>query len=388
MIDRNLSPVLRDLAHHYPVVTVTGPRQSGKTTLCRAAFGNLGYASLEPLDVRSFARQDPRGFLAEHHSGVVIDEVQHAPELLSYIQEAVDADPAPGRFILTGSQHLGLLEAVSQSLAGRSAVVHLLPLSLDEVLRFGKPLPDLWSVLWTGSYPRIHDRRLPAGRWLADYVTTYVQRDVRQVLNVGSLEAFDSFVRLCAGRTATELNLSTLGADAGVSHNTARSWLSVLEAGFIVFRAPAWRKSLRKQIVKAPKLHFVDSGLVCGLLGITEPTQLRHHPLRGRVFESWVASEVYKARVHRGLAARLFHFRDAKGLEVDLVVDRAGGPTAVEAKSAATIAAEFFRPFERFAQALGEPPFERVLVFGGEEGYRRQGVMVLPWHRIQEFDWT
>lgn len=389
MIARNLARTLRALRRLYPVLTVTGPRQAGKTTLCRAVFPRLSYASLEPLDARSFAREDPRAFLEEHRGGAIIDEVQHVPELLSYLQEAVDADPRPGRYVITGSQHLGLLQSVSQSLAGRTAVVHLLPPSLDELQRFKGPPADLTTTLWTGAYPRIHDRKIPAGRWLADYVTTYVQRDVRQVLSIGDLETFTTFVRLCAGRTACEINLSALGSDAGVSYNTVRSWLSVLEVGFLAFRLPAWRRSLRKQLIKAPKLHFFDSGLVCHLLGITEPEQLRHHPLRGQIFESWVASEIYKARVHRGLPPRLFHFRDARGLEVDLVLERGTKLTAVEAKSASTVARDFFTPLERFAKALdGTQLLERMIVFGGERGHRRGDDRVLAWRRIQEPEWT
>ena len=237
-VARNLHKALLDRARYAPVVTVTGPRQSGKTTLCRAAFPELDYVSLEPLDNRQFALDDPRGFLERYAGGAVIDEIQHAPDLLSYLQEAVDEDPRPGRFILTGSQHLGLVAAVAQSLAGRTALLRLMPLSLDELRRFPQPPESLWSTVWSGGYPRIFDRGLPAGHWLADYVSTYLERDVRQVVQVGDLLAFGRFLRLAAGRTAQEVNLSKLGSDAGVSYNTAKSWLSVLEATFAVHRLP------------------------------------------------------------------------------------------------------------------------------------------------------
>lgn len=388
-VPRDLEDALRDAAGEYPVVTLTGPRQSGKTTLARAVFGNLPYVSLEPLDSRAFATEDPRGFLDEYGDGAVIDEVQRAPDLLSYLQELVDESSAPRRFVLTGSQHLGLLASVSQSLAGRTAVLHLLPLSYGEVGRFPHPPEDLLEALWTGGYPRIHDRAIPAGRWLSDYVTTYVQRDVRQVLNVGDLEAFSAFVRLCAGRTACEVNLSALGSDAGVSHNTARAWLSVLETGFLCFRLPAWERSARKQVVKSPKLHFFDTGLVCHLLGITEPEQLRHHPLRGQIFETWVATEIYKARVHRGAEPRLFHFRDAKGLEVDLVLELASRLVAVEAKSGATVASDFFRPLQRFAESVSATAeVEGRILYGGEGRQRRGSIQAVGWQRIQELDWA
>ncbi len=303
MIDRNITPQLRALAGHYPVVALTGPRQSGKTTLCRAVFPDRPYVSLEALDLRAFAQEDPRGFLAEYQDGAVLDEIQRVPGLLSYLQTEVDERPEPGRFILTGSQHLGLSESIAQSLAGRCGLLTLLPPSLDELTRFPNAPDDLYTLLWQGAYPRIYDRGIPAHQWLADYLATYVQRDVRQIVNVGDLQTFSGFLRLCAGRSAQEVNLSALGADAGVSHNTARAWLSVLETSFVLHRLPAWHANLRKQLVKAPKLHLFDSGLLCYLLGIQEPAQLRLHPLRGAVFESWAVAEVYKAQTNQGPAA-------------------------------------------------------------------------------------
>lgn len=391
MIHRNLQAPLLRLASQMPVVAVTGPRQSGKTTLCRAAFPDRPYVSLEPLDTRSYARSDPRGFLEEHREGAVLDEVQHVPELLSYLQVEVDERPDPGRFILTGSQHFGLTEAITQTLAGRIAILYLLPPSLDELRRFEEPPEDLWTLLWTGSYPRIYDRRLEAGRWLADYATTYVQRDVRQVLEVTNLEAFTTFLRLAAGRTANELNLTALGSDAGVSHNTARSWLSVLETSFLCFRLPAWRRNVRKQSIKAPKIHFIDTGLVCHLLGITEPGQLRHHPLRGAIFETWVASEILKSRSHRALPPRLFHYREAKGLEIDLILEEGDRVVAVEAKSGATISSEFFRPLERTRSDIDDKlptvSYEARLVYGGQTAQRRGAGAVVPWSQVHEMEW-
>ena len=391
MIDRDLRLVLEELARRYPVLTVTGPRQAGKTTLCRSAFPDRLYLSLEAHDVRAFARDDPRGLLAEHPGGAILDEIQHAPELVGYLQVEVDERPDPGRFILTGSQHLGLTQAVSQSLAGRTAVLHLYPPSLAELRRFESPPTTLDETLWAGAYPRIHDRRIPAGRWLADYVTTYVQRDVRQVLNVGDLEAFTAFVRHCAGRTGQTLNLSALGADVGVAHNTARAWLSVLEATFLVFRVPSWQRTPHKRLVKAPKLHFVDTGLACQLLGIAEPDQLRHHPLRGALFESWVASEILKTRAHRGLDPRLHHYRDARGHEVDLVVESERSTFLVEAKAGATVHGDFFAPLANLADVVAErlptKPVERRLVFGGEQPQSRGAARAVPWGRIDREEW-
>jgi len=351
----------------------------------------MEYVSLESLDVRDFALSDPRGFLARYRSGAVLDEVQRTPSLFSYLQEELDREPTPGRFILTGSQHFGLTEAIMQSLAGRIGLLHLLPLSLEEVRRFDKPPRELWATLWIGGYPRIHDRELNAGVWLADYVATYVQRDVRQVLNVTDLDAFTSFLRLVAGRTGQELNLSTLGSDAGVSHNTARAWLSVLEASFVVFRVPNWHRNLRKRAVKAPKLHVVDSGLACNLLGIRTPGQLELHPLRGALFESWVASEVLKARFHRGRPADLFHLREDRGIELDLVAEAGGQVYGLEVKSGATLAPDFFRSPALFADRISKalPHIRPVprLVYGGDRRETRTGVEVVPWGEVQNLEW-
>lgn len=370
-----------------PVVAVTGPRQSGKTTLCRACFPEHEYVNLEPLDVRDFAASDPRGFLAQHPGPVVIDEVQRVPDLLSYLQVEVDQRPDPGRFVLTGSQHLGLSEAVSQSLAGRVALLHLLPFSLDEVHRFPHPPDDLWSTVWSGGYPRIHDQGLSPDDWLGDYTATYVQRDVRQVLQVTDLVTFTSFLRLAAGRSAQEVNLSNLGSDVGVTHPTVRAWLSVLETSFVVFRLPAWRRNVRKRVVKAAKLHFVDTGLACHLLGIRNADQLRAHPLRGAIFETWVASEILKARLHRRLRADLFHLRETRGAELDLVVE-GPRPIGVEVKSAATVAPDFLdglRAVLASGGAAGE--MDARLLYGGARRERRGEIDVIPWAEIQSVDW-
>ncbi len=388
LIDRDLAAALRERLRHYPVVTVTGPRQSGKTTLCRTLFRDRPYISLEGMDMRAYAREDPRGFIDEYRGGAVIDEVQRAPDLTSYLQEEVDRDPMPGRFVLTGSQHFGLSEAVSQSLAGRVGVLHLLPPGFNELARFGGSPPSLLDCLWAGAYPRIHHRNIPPDIWLRDYFTTYIERDVRSLRNVTDLEAFSMFVRLAAGRTATEVNLSALAGDAGVRHNTARAWLSVLEASFLVIQAPAYRRNLRKRQIKAPKLHFLDSGLACHLLGIRSAEELRHHPLRGQIFESWVASEVFKATTHRGEEPRLGHYR-AAGTEVDLVVERGLRVILAEAKSGGTIVPRFFSGMGRLSTSLEAVGLsvERRLVYGGDSRYRRAETEVVPWNRMLKMPW-
>ena len=387
MIVRTLQPKLQNLATRFPVVTVTGPRQSGKTTLSRMAFPKHSYVSLEAPDLRRWACEDPRGFLEAHSGGVILDEIQRAPELTSYIQVAVDADPAPGRYVLTGSYNLALMDLVSQSLAGRTAVVHLLPFDLEEVRRQSGEPEDLLHALWAGGYPAIHERSLPPEEWLGSYAATYVQRDVRQLVNVTDLVTFETFLSLCAGRAAQLTNLSALGADAGVSHNTARAWLSVLETSFILFRLPPLHRNIRKRLVKTPKLYLHDTGLACWLLGIREPGQLERHPLRGAIFENWVVSEILKSFHHRGLEPRASFYRDHRGDEVDLVLDHATKLMAVECKSGRTLGADFFDALDRFEKAVVDIPVERYLVYGGDEPRAVAGRRAVPWRSVSETRW-
>jgi predicted AAA+ superfamily ATPase len=390
MIGRTLETHLRDLATRWPVLTITGPRQSGKTTLSRLAFPDHRYASLESPDTREYAATDPRGFLAEHGEGAIIDEIQRVPELLSYIQTEVDARPEAGRFIVTGSTHLGLLGSVTQSLAGRTAIVHLLACSLDELLRFDNAPSGLYDVLWTGGYPAILDRAYPPQEWFESYITTYIERDVRHVLNVGDLSAFQQFLKLCAGRTGQLPNLSQLGADCGISHNTARSWLSVLETGFISFRLRPHATNLRKREIRTPKLYFYDSGLVCALLGIRSPDQLRHHPLRGAIFEGWVVSEVAKHLLHRGSRPEIAFYRDRRGLEMDVLIRRDTSLIAMEIKSGQTVSSDMlsvFAPLRKRFEESGTEIAKSVLVYGGHDEQRRSDVRVIPWSALHDQDW-
>jgi predicted AAA+ superfamily ATPase len=388
-IARDLADVLRQNAKWYPIVTVTGPRQAGKTTLVRAVFADHPYVSLEPLDIRTRVQEDPRGFLAQYANGAIIDEVQQVPELLSYLQEEVDGRGDPGRFILTGSQNLGLSRAVSQSLAGRTAVLHLYPPSLGELRRFPRPPQSLWDAVWAGSYPRIWDVGIPPERWLADYVTTYVERDVRQVLNIADLSVFRQFLQLCAGRTGQEENLADLGSDTGIARLTARAWLSVLEASYILVRLPAWTANVRKRVVRRAKTHFVDTGLACQLLGISGPQQLRVHPLRGALFESWVAAEVLKVRAHRGAPFALSHLRETRGAEVDLIVEAAERVRLVEVKSGATVAGDWMTSLRAVdaRDGWGTRNPELRLIYGGSSSHTRQGVDVIGWSDLPSLDW-
>jgi predicted AAA+ superfamily ATPase len=391
MIPRILETRLRELAAKFPIVTVTGPRQSGKTTLCRALFRDKPYVSLEAPDVQAYARTDPRGFLADYAGGAVLDEVHRVPELLSYLQPLVDEQPTRGRFILTGSANFALLQSLGQSLAGRTALLELLPLSLEEIRRFPAPPGDLWTLLWRGSYPALYDRELEAGDWYPSYVSTYLERDVRTILAVGDLLAFQTFLRLCAGRVGQLVNFSALAADAGVTHNTARAWLSVLEAGYVAWRLPPFHANLSKRLVKTPKLHFIDTGLACYLLGIRSAGQLREHPLRGAIFETWVASEILKPRIHRGLPPGLSFCRDRKGSEVDLVIEDGRSLFAVETKSGQTIAGDFFAGLESFRAltAKSQPALhpKNFLVYGGAESQRRSAAEVVSWSDLDRCQW-
>ena len=390
MIDRDLAPRLLQAARQFPAVTLTGPRQSGKSTLCEALFPDLAYANLEAPDVRAFATADPRAFLAQFPDGAILDEIQRAPDLPSYLQGLIDADPRPGRFILTGSQNLALLKTVSQSLAGRTAVLYLLPLANSEVRRFGSHPVTLEDVLFTGGYPAILDRRIAPSDWLAAYVATYLERDARAIGNISDLEAFQRFVELCAGRTAQLLNYSSLATDCGVSQPTAKAWLNVLEASFLVFRLRPFHANLRKRLVKTPKLHFHDPGLACWLLGIRSAEQLRTHPLRGALFETWMVTEIAKHRTNRGESGGLTFYRDRSGAEADLIIEHGDRLTVVEAKSSQTATNRLLDAPRRVGAIVEQTGrhCEKIVVYGGDQVQQRSDARLAPWSRLHEESWV
>jgi len=397
MIPRTLAKRLRQAARQFPVVTVTGPRQSGKTTLVRHTFPDYAYCSLELPDQRAFALADPRGFLKQFEGPVILDEAQRAPELFSYLQAFVDEHDWTGRFILTGSHNFLLLQTISQSLAGRCAILHLLPLSLAElcgrapvsleqlgrtVLRFAPPPQTLEALLFSGFYPRIHDKALAPQDWLGAYYQTYLERDVRNVLQVGDLEAFSRFVQLCAGRAGQLLNLSALASDCGITHPTARRWISVLEASFIIVLLRPHHQNWGKRLIKSPKLYFLDTGLLCALLRLKTPKELMLHAARGPIFESFVLSELYKNFVHRGQAPTLYFWRDAAGHELDFLIDQGSHLLAVEAKSARTVASDFFDAIGYWRRLSRRPRVPAALIYAGDQPFRRQGVVVHPWFAL------
>ena len=375
MIEREITCCLVALFEQYPFVTVTGPRQSGKTTLCRAAFPDLEYVNLEAPDRREFAQSDPRGFLSRLGEGAVLDEVQRVPELLSYLQVLADEAQRNSLFVLTGSEQFRLSEAIGQSLAGRTALLRLLPFSIAELRQAGAS-DGVDDVLYSGFYPRIHDQGLEPRQALGDYFETYVERDVRRIGEIRNLSSFRRFVRLCAGRAGQLANLTALGADAGVSHTTARHWLTILEASYIVFQLPPFFANVRKRLVKSPKLYFYDVGLASHLIGIEHAGQVATHPLRGALFENAVVVEALKHRFNRGRRSNLSFFRDTRGFECDLLYENGNGMGAIEIKSGATVASDWFDALDRIAGILPRVGLRAVVYGGSERQTRRKGEVV------------
>ena len=368
----------------YPVVGVTGPRQSGKTTLVQAAFPDKPYVSLEDLDTRDLANEDPRRFLRRYPDGAILDEVQRVPSLFSYLQTHVDDEGRAGLFVLTGSNQFDVLAGVSQTLAGRIALVPLLPFSLSELQAVGREPDSLEALLYGGLYPPIHDRNLDPGDWCDNYFGTYVERDVRNLLNVRDLGMFQRFLRFCAARTGQLVNTSALANDVGVNHNTITAWLSVLEASYIIHFLKPHHRNFEKRLVKTPKLYFHDAGLAARLLGVQSAAALDAHPMRGALFETWAVSELLKGRYNLGKPSNLFFWKDRSGREVDVVIDTGEKLIAVEMKSGQTIASDFFRGLDSWVRISGDASTKPWLVYGGSERQSRAQAEVLPWMEIDE----
>jgi len=375
MIPRQIANPMLDAFRKYPVVTVTGPRQSGKTTLCRHAF-DLPYVNLEAPDQRQFARQDPRDFLSGFPDGVIIGEIQRVPELTSYLQVLVDESGRTGQYVLTGSSDFNIRAATSQSLAGRTALFTLLPLSLAELSASGGEDLALDRMLLHGGYPRVHDRELIPTSFYRDYVSTYMERDLRQLGMIRNLDQFQVFMQLCASNVGQLLNLNRLGSDCGISQATAREWLNLLEASYVVFRLRPFHANIRKRLVKSPKIYFHDVGIAAFLLGISASEHLRTHPLRGALFENLAVTEVIKTVFNHDRRPEVCFYRDSNGNEVDLML-RAGstGWLPIEIKAGKTVNQDYFKGFRHLDGVLAMPE-GKLLVYGGNMPHTRRDVKI------------
>ena len=380
MYPRQARATLERLARGFPVLALTGPRQSGKTTLARATFPDKPYVTLENPEEREFAEQDPKRFLARFPDGAILDEVQRCPALLSWLQGIVDERQVMGQFMLTGSAQFDLIAGMNQSLAGRVGRVELLPLSLGEMQEGACLPPTLDRLLLNGSYPAIYQRNVASNDWFPNYVATYLERDVRQIIAVRDLSQFQRFVRMCAARSGQLLNLAALGADCGISAVTAREWLSVLEASYLVTRLPPYFQNFGKRLVKSPKLYFLDAGLMAWLLGIRDEVSMATHAARGALFETWVVSELIKQRFNAGQPADLYFWRDSAGHEIDVVFETPAGLQAVEIKSGSTYASDWADGLKKWQKFTGDTAMLKpILIYGGMSSYERESCWLKGW---------
>lgn len=384
MISRHATKKLLQLASQFKAVAVIGPRQSGKTTLVKSLFPAKPYVSLEDPDTRTYALEDPRGFLANYPNGAVFDEVQRTPELFSYLQGILDNNENPGQFILTGSNNFLLQQNISQSLAGRVAYLQLLPFTLGELYggeRQDVPASD--QVLLEGMYPPIHDRKIAPRDWYANYIRTYVERDVRQIKNISDLIVFERFMRLLAGRTGQELNMTSLAIEVGIDTKTIQSWIGILESSFIIFLLRPHFRNYNKTITKRPKVYFHDTGLICSLLGISTVDHLKAHPLKGSLFETLAVSELVKKRTNSGKEINLFYWRDKTGHEVDVIIDEGLTLLPIEIKSGKTVHQQFFKNLLYWLRLSGNE--SGVILYGGEQRQERSnGITLESWRQLAE----
>lgn len=381
LIRRDLAQQVDLAASEFPVIAILGPWHSGKTTLAQLAFPHHRYISLEDYDVRALAQADPRKFLLEYPTehGIILDEIQHVPELLSYMQTIVDREKKNGYFIVTGSQNFLVNEAITQTLAGRMAVLTLLPLSIHE-LETASLLPEkIETLVYKGSYPKAHAETVSIERLYTNYIQLYVERDVRQIKNVADLNTFQKFMRLCAGRIGQVLNLSSLGNDCGINHATAKAWISLLEASYIVFLVHPYYKNFGKRLIKAPKLYFVDTGIACTLLKIRSPEELSDHYLRGGLIESFILADFLKQQHNLEQQPNLYFWRDQSGHEIDCIIDTAHYPVPVEIKSGKTVATDFFKELIFWQNTTDIPTSPQYIIYGGIEDQKWPQAQVLSW---------
>jgi len=381
MIKRTIESKLKQLYGKFPIVSLTGPRQSGKTTLIKNTFKNIPYVSLENPEDREFAIRDPKGFLNEYPKGVILDEIQRVPELFSWLQGIVDNDRSK-KYIISGSQNFLLSQQISQSLAGRVAILTLLPLSLNELEQanlLGRSFPE---VAYKGFYPGIFDRQLAPEDFYPNYVHTYVERDVRQLKQVGDLHTFTTFLKLCAGRAGQLINLSELSNDTGIAVNTVKSWLNILEASYIIFRLYPHHKNYNKRLIKMPKIYFYDTGLLCYLLGIKDAAQIQVHFAKGAVFENLVIADLLKKYLNSGRDPQLYFWRDHRGKEIDLLIEKGVKITPVEIKSGETKSMEYFKNLIYWNRISGFQPENAIVVYGGNESRTTKAGRLISWKSL------
>jgi hypothetical protein len=382
MIERIGKVKLKQLASKFRVVAVVGPRQSGKTTICRTTFPRKPYVSLENPDVAEFATTDPNGFLKQFKNGAILDEVQKLPHLFSYIQQIVDEKDKPGFFILSGSNNFLMQESISQTLAGRVAYLHLLPCSLKE-LKKAKLIVDFETQMFNGNYPEPIYKNISATDWYPNYINTYVERDVRQLKNITDLSLFMKFLRLCAGRCGQILNMQSLGNDCGIDSKTVQAWLHILQSSYIVYLQKPYFNNFNKIIVKSPKLYFYDTGVVCSLLGIQDAKQLNTHPIKGALFENLMIIDLLKQRLNKGLQDNLYYWRDKTGNEIDVILDLPSSITAIEIKAGATMNTDYQKGLLYFKKIAATKNIETILCYTGIAAQKRSnGILVKPWNKM------
>ncbi|NOY95903.1 MAG: ATP-binding protein [Chlorobi bacterium] len=384
MIKRLIATKLKQTATQFPVITLTGPRQSGKTTLLRNQFPDYEYVSLEEPDTREWAEQDPRNFLRQYNKFIIFDEVQRVPNLFSYLQTKTDEQNIPGQFILSGSQSFLLNEKISQSLAGRAAILNLLPFSLSELQNTDPGHLLLNDYIFNGFFPRIYDQQIDPVDFYNSYIKTYVERDVRLIRNITDISDFTRFLKLCAGRTGQLLNISAIATECGISTNTAKGWLALLEQSFIVFLLRPFHKNFNKRLVKMPKLYFYDTGLVCSLLEIENTKQLNMHYLRGSLFENFIILELLKARFNKGRNSNLYFWRNNHGNEIDCIVETAGQPIAIEIKSGETFTTDFLKGINYWNKLTGGGEKDSFIVYGGDIPRKVNNSILLSWKNLDQ----
>ena len=401
MIPRTIEKQVRKYSREYPVISVVGPRQSGKTTLVRHLFADYQYLSMENLDLRHMAEDDPRGFLDDHGRHLILDEIQRVPSLFNYLQERVDMDDSPAGYILTGSQQFLLMEKITQSLAGRIINFHLYPFTVAELhgLTHDSDMESIFSIkpdqlqktnsldihnmIFTGMFPRIHDKQLSAGKWIENYIDTYVERDIRSLVNVANLKIFESFLKICAAMSGSLVNYAAISNAVGISQPTAKKWISLLETSGIMFVLQPYYNNFKKRIIKSPKLYFSDTGLLCFLLSIHQPDQLKHHPLFGSIFETFIISEFYKRLYHIGKKPELYFWRDQTGNEIDLIADQSGTPFPIEIKSAKTHNTKMTGGIKKWPGFSADTTQKGIVLYRGQTIVgKNAAIPVVPWGAV------